>query len=110
LEGNGIEDLPRAQPLDMVELESTIHPKFQMEVESCITPTISNHINSEIPKPLESGQLERTCQEIFGFPSFRDGQRDAIDRILTGKNTLLVLPTGAGKSLCYQVITSISIT
>ncbi|KAF1336454.1 Atp-dependent dna, partial [Globisporangium splendens] len=39
---------------------------------------------------------------VFGHPTFRQGQRWAITRIFEQKNTLLVLPTGAGKSLCYQ--------
>ena len=40
--------------------------------------------------------------DIFGFHSFRGKQADVIDRIMGGQNTLAVMPTGAGKSLCYQ--------
>lgn len=40
---------------------------------------------------------------VFGFPEFRGVQRDVIDRVLHGKRTLAVMPTGAGKSLCYQL-------
>ncbi|MEY4269047.1 MAG: hypothetical protein RLZZ58_263 [Pseudomonadota bacterium] len=40
---------------------------------------------------------------IFGFPEFRGAQRDVIDRVLAGQRTLAVMPTGAGKSLCYQL-------
>ena len=39
----------------------------------------------------------------FGHKSFRPGQADIIDLILDGKNVLAVMPTGAGKSICYQV-------
>nr|MCU0624564.1 RecQ family ATP-dependent DNA helicase [Gemmatimonadaceae bacterium] len=39
----------------------------------------------------------------FGFPEFRPGQAQAIEAILDGRDTLVVLPTGGGKSLCYQV-------
>src|SRR5688500_8890104 len=41
--------------------------------------------------------------EVFGFPAFREGQQAAIDRLLAGRSVLAVFPTGAGKSLCYQL-------
>lgn len=46
---------------------------------------------------------ERLLSDNFGFKAFRHEQAAAIQRILAGKNTLVVFPTGAGKSLCYQV-------
>lgn len=39
----------------------------------------------------------------FGLADFRPGQRDVIDAILASRDTLCVMPTGAGKSLCYQL-------
>jgi ATP-dependent DNA helicase RecQ len=39
----------------------------------------------------------------FGYPDFRPGQADAIRSILTGRDSLVVMPTGGGKSICYQV-------
>ena len=42
-------------------------------------------------------------KNIFGYDSFRDGQESLIDAILNGRDVLGIMPTGAGKSLCYQV-------
>ncbi len=46
---------------------------------------------------------EQILHDVFGFQGFRPGQREIVDKLLAGRNVLAVMPTGAGKSLCYQV-------
>ena len=47
--------------------------------------------------------IESILKKVFGFEGFRSVQREVIDRVLAGKHSLAVMPTGAGKSLCYQI-------
>jgi ATP-dependent DNA helicase RecQ len=42
-------------------------------------------------------------REVFGYGDFRGGQAEAVEALLAGRDTVVLLPTGAGKSLCYQV-------
>ncbi len=42
-------------------------------------------------------------KDVFGFDEFRPGQEQAIDALLAGRSVLTVMPTGSGKSLCYQI-------
>jgi len=55
---------------------------------SCHTVTISD--------------LEDVLARYWGYTTFRPLQRDAMDAVLQGRDSLLVLPTGGGKSLCFQ--------
>ena len=45
----------------------------------------------------------RALQDVFGYDQFRPGQEDVIAAILGGRDIMAVMPTGAGKSLCYQI-------
>src|SRR5438105_3768670 len=47
--------------------------------------------------------LSLLLQERFGFDEFRPAQKQVIDRVMAGQNALAVMPTGSGKSLCYQL-------
>lgn len=49
------------------------------------------------------GLAEITLREKFGFDDYLPGQREVIERILAGRSSLAIFPTGSGKSLCYQL-------
>ncbi|HEY4217618.1 MAG TPA: ATP-dependent DNA helicase RecQ [Gemmatimonadaceae bacterium] len=53
--------------------------------------------------PQTIADARAALKEHFGYPAFRPGQEAAVESVLAGRDTLVVLPTGGGKSLCYQV-------
>src|SRR4051794_32013953 len=55
-------------------------------------------------RPIPDGrELERLARARFGVDRFRLGQRAVIEAVLRGEDVLAVMPTGAGKSLCFQI-------
>ena len=50
-----------------------------------------------------SADLHKALHTYFGFDSFKDRQEDIVQSILGGRDTLVIMPTGGGKSLCYQL-------
>lgn len=53
--------------------------------------------------PLSSDPALRVLQEVFGYPAFRGAQQEIIEHAVAGGDALVLMPTGGGKSLCYQV-------
>jgi len=47
--------------------------------------------------------IRRLLRSVFGIEQLREGQQHVIDSVLDGKDTLAIMPTGGGKSLCYQI-------
>lgn len=75
--------------------------------------------NPRIQKPKTTGKsnekeitndifLDEKLQKHFGFKSFKEPQKEIITNLLSGKDTFVIMPTGGGKSLCYQLPAMIS--
>ncbi len=100
---------------DKVSIILTYNENIDARKPLCIIQDISfpRIIRKEL-KPAENikivqepsvKQLEYFLEYIFGYSSFREGQVDSLKRILLNKDTITLLPTGAGKSLIFQLAT-----
>jgi ATP-dependent DNA helicase RecQ len=69
-----------------------------------MTPRASGTARAKLPRSAATLKRVRTVlRETFGLARLRPGQAAVIERVLAGEPTLAVMPTGAGKSLCYQL-------
>jgi ATP-dependent DNA helicase RecQ len=61
-------------------------------------------LGPEPPRPFaKATEPAGALREVFGFPAFRPGQQEAVEAAVAGRDVLVVMPTGSGKSLCYQL-------
>lgn len=78
---------------DIAKVQEKLNPHAELIEEAVMR--VRNEASDE--------NLQKLLMLTHGYDSFRDGQLEAIKMVLSGKSTMLVLPTGAGKSLCYQL-------
>ena len=68
-----------------------------------MSAVISDPIDLQVTDLQAGDPAAQILQEVFGFPAFRGAQREIVDHVVGGGDALVLMPTGGGKSLCYQV-------
>jgi len=66
------------------------------------TAADSDSVSMSVPAQ-RAPSHRQILKDVFGFEAFRPGQEEAMEAVLSGRNVLCVMPTGSGKSLCFQV-------
>lgn len=66
-------------------------------------PPVDVELRSAAPAPARDARLEEILRARFGFERFRPNQEEVCRALVAGEDVLLVMPTGSGKSLCYQL-------
>lgn len=98
-----------AQLSGWYEQEAIPHPAVNNQVrysatsERTVLPSLYPQEMTPMPSTPNLTDARATLKTVFGYDTFRPLQAEVIGNVLSGRDTLLVMPTGGGKSLCYQL-------
>src|SRR3954467_7541496 len=82
---------------------SPLMPAPPMPTKCSLRPDHGWSMPVTLGRLADESRIERVAREAFGFSELRPGQREAIEAVLAGRDTLVVMSTGAGKSAIYQI-------
>lgn len=93
----------QANAVELSELDSDSDSEVPLKKSSSKRHAKESQTATKFSSKFEPNSLEWILQTTFGYAEFRPGQKWAIERCLSARRSLLVMPTGAGKSLCYML-------
>lgn len=89
---------------DISELKSKLSPVTKStELAPSVIEDVVSEPAQDLPVPPLPLEAMECLKSVFGYDCFRHCQEEAVSRILAKQNLLVIMPTGAGKSLCYQL-------
>jgi ATP-dependent DNA helicase RecQ len=98
----GARALCRGRLADLRDAYKTSAPLFDAEVVG-ILRDVKRLLEAPAPRPAPTRTPEEVLASVYGYREFRRGQREIIDAVLAGRDCVGVMPTGAGKSLTFQI-------
>ena len=102
--GEGVWARPLSMWTEKVEVNGQTVPRFRFIGDASGNENrMDGQPNAEESPPCASADIRSILRQTYGYDEFRPGQEEAIRAVLSGRDTLGVMPTGAGKSLCYQI-------
>lgn len=87
---------------ELAPSESVDFEKIEFQEQNSLF-SFAVHDDKKAVKPFVGLSSVRVLQDVFGYPEFRGMQSDVINHVVSGGSGLVLMPTGGGKSLCYQI-------